>query len=153
MKYVIWCFWNWGPHCNMGAISLLSQPGTKYRALFTKWTLLVCSWRQQLTFRSKSSFSDEAQKQFVVVVKPKVLHWGELLFPPCAWVGGATSPPEHCLLMCVAWSRSKAPGAFQGGTLLVLPASQPRQLKLHRNLLFYSPHSPVIGAVVPQARD
>ena len=69
------------------------------------------------------------------------------------WVGGATSPPEHCLLICIAWSRGKAPGAFQGHTLLVLPASQPRQLKLHRNLLFYSPHSPVIGAVVPRARD
>lgn len=69
-------------------------------------------------------------------------------------VQGATpTPREHCLLMCIAWSRNGAPGAFQGGTLLVSPASQLRQLKLHRNLLFYSPHSPVIGAAVPQARD
>ena len=67
--------------------------------------------------------------------------------------GAIPAPREHCLLMCIAWRRSGAPGAFQGGTLLVLPASQLRQLKLHRNLLFYFPHSPVIGADVPRARD
>lgn len=103
MRCIIWCFWNWGPHCHMGAISLLSQPGTEYRALFTKQTLLVCSWPQQLTFRSKGSFSNVAQKQYAVDVKPKVLHWGELLFPPCAEGGRGHLPSRalpadlHCL--------------------------------------------------------
>lgn len=88
----------------MGAMSLLSELGTEDRDLFTSKPCRCVLLPQQLPFGRKGSFSNVAQKQFGLVMELKVLHWGELLFPPCA--GGARGHPHpsralpadvHCL--------------------------------------------------------